>query len=146
MVFDKTNAKHADFSPIKEWLDRRQGLIAYGGTKYLEELRHNHKHLRIINELRKAGLAVRISDMIVDERKEMIKEMTNKLNCNDQHIIALLGVSGSSILSSLDSESYPFIKDRKLYPEGSRRVRIYCSCRNKRLLRRCSIREVKNVI
>jgi hypothetical protein len=146
MVFDTANAKHADFSPIKEWLERRQGLIVFGGTKYLRELQHNRSHLRIINQLRTAGLAVRIDDKTVDEREETIRQMTTELNCNDQHIIALLGVSGSSILSSLDSESYPFIKDRKLYPAGLRRVRIYSSCRNKRLLQRCSVNDVRNAV
>ena len=146
MVFDQANSKHADFSPVKEWLERRQGLIVFGGTKYLKELQHNRSHLRIINQLRIAGLAVRVNDKIVDEREEAIRQVTTELKCNDQHLIALLGVSGSSILVSLDSESYPFIKDRKLYPVGMRRVRIYSSCRNRRLLRRCSVNDVRNAV
>ncbi len=146
MVFDETNANHGNFKPIKEWLRRRQGFVVFGGTKYLQELKHNHKHMGIINQLRKAGLAVRIDDGAVDQREALVKQLCTESSCNDHHIIALLGVSGSYILSSLDAESYPYIKDRRLYPGGSRKVRIYSSSRNKRLLRRCVIDEVQNTL
>jgi hypothetical protein len=146
MVFDEANSNHCNFKPIRDWLQKRQGMVVVGGSKYLEELRHNHRHMKIINELRTAGLAIRVNDSIVDQMENHVKKQTVGTACNDHHIIALLGVSGSSILSSLDAESYPFVKDKSLYPSGSRKVRIYRSVRNKGLLKKCTIDEVKNVL
>lgn len=146
MVFDEKNANHFNFKPIKDWLERRQGIIVLGGTKYLQELKHNRSHRRIIIQLRNAGLAVRIDDNAVDQREALVKQLCTESHCNDHHLIALLAISGSSILSSLDAEAYPYIKNKQLYPKGSQRVRIYSSSRNKRLLQPCSIDEVKNAV
>lgn len=144
MVFDVVNSEHKDFAPIKAWLESGGGFLIYGGTKYIKELTECYRHLRLVRQLRDAGIAVEIKASVVDEIERGVVKGTTGTACNDQHIIALLAASHCSILCSRDSSSFEFIKDRSLYPKGSPKVRIYCSRRNVGLLRRYRRTDIRN--
>lgn len=146
MVFDQSNAKHMEFSPVKAWIERGMGFLLFGGTKYLKELSTSYRHMRLVRQLRDAGMAIEISTPVVDGMETTIIKATAGTICNDQHVMALLAAAHCSLVCSEDSKSFEFIKNRSLYPKGSPKVRIYSSAKNVRLLSRCCREEIRNCI
>lgn len=143
-VFDPSNEDHAEFSPVKSWIERGEGFLLYGGTKFKAELLQSHRRVKLIRLMRDAGLAVEIDGAVVDQLEAEIKAKVSSDDCNDPHIIALLVAARCGLLCSQDKESYPFIKNRALYPRGAPRVRIYTGKRNANLLKRCKRNEIAN--
>lgn len=144
-VFDAESEKHADFAPIKLWIEQRQGFLVYGGTTFKEELtKSSYRRARLVRTLRDAGCAIEISAPAVDALEVEIRQKVAGTNCNDPHIIALLAASKCALLCSHDRESFPFIKDRSLYPKGSPKVRIYTGRRNIHLLKKCFRDAIEN--
>lgn len=143
-VFDKENAHHKDFFPVKAWLEDGRGYLLFGGTKYLMELTASYRHLRLVRQLHDAGIAIKISTAIVDKLEGEIKEATAGTKCNDQHIIALLSAAHCSLLCSVDTSSFEYVKNKSLYPKGSPTVRIYSSARNVGLLQKCKREDIRN--
>lgn len=140
-----SNARHADFTYVKKWIDGRCGFVVYGGTKYKAELAETTRYMRLLRLLRDAGQAISICDRAVDEIERSVRNKTNGTKCDDQHIIALLGASRCSLLCSTDSRSFVFVKDRSLYPKDAPTVKIYTSARNRRLLKKTDPRSLSNI-
>lgn len=146
MVFDSANKNHADFAPVKTWVENREGFVLFGGTKYKDELFQSYRTMRLIRQLKDAGSAIEICSAIVDAIEVGVREAVEGTSCNDPHIIALLAAAHCSLLCSRDKESYPFIKCRNYFPKGAPKVRIYSGRRNIKLLQRCSRADVKNAV
>ena len=134
-VFSDTCAHHSEFRPVKEWIERGQGFVVFGGTRYKKELEGAYRYLRLIRQMKDSGQAVLIRDDLVDAAEAEVCKATAGSDCDDQHIIALLGTSRCPLFCSDDCHSYRHIRNRALYPSGMQRVRIYSSQRNRRLLR-----------
>jgi predicted nucleic acid-binding protein len=145
MVFQQDNARHSEFVAVKEWLDAKLGVVVYGGTKYKEELAKTIKHAKLLRLMRDGGRAITISDEAVDLIEKDVHAKTGGTDCDDQHVIALLGAARCSLLCSIDNRSFPFVHDKLLYPKGAPRVKIYTSPRNKRLLKKSDPSTLKNV-
>ncbi len=143
-VFDIDCEHHADFAPIKSWIERRDGFLVYGGTKFKNELLQSYRRSKLVRTLRDAGFAVEISTTVVDALEAEVKTKVQGTKCNDPHIIALLAAAKCALLCSHDKESFPFIKDRSLYPQGTPKVRIYTSQRNAGLLGKCARDSIAN--
>lgn len=135
MVFNSSNARHCDFVDVKQYIESRTGYVVFGGTKYKAELALTGRYLKLLRQLREAGKAVSIFDKAVDEIEASILELTDNTDCDDQHVIALLAASRCALLCSVDNRSFPFVKDKSLYPKGCPTVKIYTSPRNKKLLK-----------
>lgn len=134
-VFTEANAQHAEFSAIKRWIDQRRGVVVYGGTQYKKELSRAERYMRLLRQMRDAGQAVAIVDAAVDAIEDAVLEKTKGTECDDQHVIALLAAARCNLLCSVDRRSFPFVKDRSLYPRGALLpVKIYSSARNENLL------------
>lgn len=126
-VFSEHSKQHKIFSPIKEWIEKGQGFLVFGGSRYMDELMAATKYLRIIRLLNDSGKAIRIRKELVDKAEVEIIKRTKDTDCDDQHIIALLRTSRCPLLCSNDSRSFKHIKNRALYPQDMKRVRIYTS-------------------
>ena len=146
MVFDPANKNHADFAPVKAWVENRDGFLLFGGTKYKEELFQSYRKMRLVRQLKDGGSAIEICSRAVDAIEVGVRQAVAGTNCNDPHIIALLAAAHCSLLCSRDKESYPFIKCRDYFPKGTPKVRIYSGRRNVSLLQRCSKDDIKNVV
>jgi hypothetical protein len=145
MVFNPSNLRHPEFVPVKNWIDTGGGFLVFGGTKYKAELAGTVRYLRLVRLLYEAGKAIAICDCAVDDIEKAVCQKLNGSKCDDPHIIALLGASRCSLLCSVDSRSFEFIKDRDLYPKKSPRVRIYKSSRNASLLTKSNPSKLVNV-
>lgn len=144
MVFNEDNARHADYSPVKKWIEDGKGFLVFGGSKYKKEL--GYRSIRLVNKMRDAGQAIAINDSAVDRTEKKVRQLTDNTDCDDQHIIALLGAANCPLLCSFDSRSFEFIKNRGLYPDGVAQVKIYKSSRNADLLKKSDPKKLRNVV
>jgi hypothetical protein len=145
-VFNIESENHAEFAPIKLWIERGDGFLVYGGTTFKDELLQSYRRARFVRTLRDGGRAVEISSTAVDAIEAEVRVKVADTKCNDPHIIALLAAAKCALLCSHDKESFPFIKNRSLYPNGAPKVRIYTSLRNTRLLVKCARESITNVL
>lgn len=135
-VFDESCNLHPDFVHVKNWIKSGQGYLVFGGTKFKEELKKSYRYLRLIRQMKDSGQALAVRDDVVDAEEARVKDQTEGTDCDDQHIIALLGASRCPLLCSADKRSYKHVRNRNLYPAGMPRVRIYSSGKNRSLLSR----------
>lgn len=145
MVFNSSNLRHPDFTAVRDYIDSRAGFVVYGGTKYKAELAEAGRYMRLLRQLRDAGKAITILDAAVDTIETRVCTLTQNTDCDDQHVIALLGAARCPLLCSVDNRSFPYVKDKSLYPKGSPSVRIYTSPRNKNLLKKADPTVLSNV-
>ena len=86
-----------DMEPVRKWLDRRYGKIAYSTTDRLENEWNlgGMKHTR--DQLMRAG---KLKLVPQDEHREKENELKGKTKSDDEHIIALALVAKVKILVS----------------------------------------------
>jgi len=124
-VFDKQNSDHHKFKPVYDWLIHGNGKLVIGGTKYYSELAKMPKYIKFFAMLERMSKLAKVSDGLVDSKEAEVRAACPDRDFDDQHMVALLAVSGCQIFCSEDSRSYPYIKDRRWY--GGRGPRIYRS-------------------
>lgn len=147
-VFDKDNAQHADFSPVKIWVTKKKGFLVFGGAKYIDELERATRYHKILVELKKMGRVKQIKRDVVDADNALVDEMLAGTDCDDSHLIALVRVSGCRLICSNDISADRYLKKRKLYPKekGLKPPSIYRSKKHKKLLCQKNIVILKNVV
>lgn len=143
-VFNPKDTKYNDFSYVAQWIENNKGFLVYGGSKYKQELARMPRYLTLVTELRKRGKAIAILDAPVDIQEKFVQQATNGSDCDDPHIIALLGVSRCPLLCSRDTRSFQFIKNKTLFPKNAPSVRIYSGARNRDLLIRTDSGNLSN--
>lgn len=121
-VFDEENEYHNDFKPVKDWIINGKGKIVYGGTRYLEELGKYRKIFALYNAARKAHY---INNAEVDEDENFVSEQIQHPNFDDQHLVALLRVSGCKLICSLDERAYEFFRHETFFNPARKRPKIY---------------------
>src|SRR5579863_1385669 len=113
-----TSAKdHKAFAPVYEWLMYgKGGRLVYGGTKYKKEIdfRTEH-HRRLLLEVQRKGRLIPLDDAAVDKLAAKVKTQVNNTAFNDEHIVAIVGISGCCVVVSLDKSADQFLKRRDLY-------------------------------
>jgi hypothetical protein len=143
-VFDEQNALHHDFAPVRAWIVDGPGRFVFGGTKYKKELRKT-RFVRLVNLLKDARKACEIRLDLVDQREREVIAQTEGTDCDDQHLIAILDVSGCLLFCSNDKRADKFITDRRWYAKGRKRPKIYRSVKHRDLLSNKFLVELKNV-
>lgn len=134
-VFNGTNSKYKDFSAVKKWIDKGLGIIVFGGSKYRKELHKCYCYLKLLNEYNKQNKVKMLEDSNVDQIEDKIKKITKNTDCDDQHIMAILFISKTTLLCTTDKRSHSFVKDKKNYPGKIDKVKIYSSLKNRNLLK-----------
>jgi len=141
-VFDENSAEHARFAPIVEWLTVGRGKIIFGGSKYKDEIRGS-VFRRILAEFDRRGKLVRVSDTKVDKLGKELKKRVPDRNFNDEHIVALVALTGCCVVCTDDKQAVPYLKRRDLYPRGVKPPKIYkrashsSLCRNEHIVAAC---------
>lgn len=137
IVFNQKDPKHKEFKPILDWINKKNGKIVLGGTKYKDELRLLKKYWPIIIEYSKKGKVVNIDDSKVDAKEKEIKAdlivrkitTTNK-DYNDPHLVALVAISKVKVITSLDYSSMKFLRESKYYDRSTDRPVFYTRKKN----------------
>jgi len=143
-VLNKESSDNADFCYVLQWvLKYKNACFVYGGTKYKRELKKMKKCYKILNELRKAGKVVEINDRLIDINANQLKKICTDVAFNDEHIVAIINISGCKLVCTKDASSMMYLKRKDFY--SNRKVpRIYSSAKNKNLLRANNLVELKN--
>lgn len=131
-----TSAKdHKRFAPVYDWLMYgKGGRLVYGGTKYKKEINFRTERYRsLIVEIERMGRLVPLSDAAVDELAAIVKAKVNDDKFDDEHIVAIVGISKCCVVVSLDKRADPFLKRPDLYPAGVKPPKIYRNARSKKL-------------
>jgi len=129
-VFDSSNQNHMDFKPVYEWIMHGKGKLVFGGSKYAKEL---GKYLPLFVQLKKVNKAVYLEDEIVDTEQQFLSGVISHSNFDDQHLVALLKLSGCKLICSNDRRAYPYFTHSKFFSKNNR-PKIYSSKRNIKLL------------
>jgi len=139
-VFNPKNKQYNEFKPVFDWIDKGEGRIVYGGSKYREELREMSNYLNFLKEYKKRNKdkVINVDDDKVDQEQQKVKKKLEKINpnsdFNDTHIVAIIIVSGCRLVCSKNSDHYPFIKNRRLYPSKFGKTSIYRGYADKDML------------
>lgn len=140
-VFDPRNVEHKRFKPVASWVTSGLGSIIYGGTKYMKELGEG-KYLQLFLELLRARRAVRMDTKAVDDLALKLKAAVPDEDFDDEHIVALVGISRCCLVCTDDARSIPYLRPRNLYPPGAKPPHIYRSLSDKKHLHSRFIVEV----
>jgi len=114
-VFDTKSTSHDDFSPLLGWINSANGRLLVGGTKYNSELRKMTKYFSIFLNYQRQGKLVRLDDNSVDAFAAIAKRKEPSKQFNDEHLVAMVAVSGCRVVCTNDAEAMPFIRRRSLY-------------------------------
>jgi predicted nucleic acid-binding protein len=131
-----TSAKdHKRFAPVYEWLMYgKGGRLIYGGKKYKKEINFRSEHYKkLIQEIERKGRLRPLSDTAVDNLAAAVKAKVDDTDFDDEHLVAIVGVSKCCVVVSLDKRADQFLKRRDLYPEGVKPPKIYRNTRSKKL-------------
>ena len=138
-VFDTSNKHHNEFKPVFNWVYLGKGKIVYGGSKYLSEI---GKYLTLFLNLNKAGKAIYVDNNKVDDEEVVVSTIIQDPDFDDQHLVALLRVSGCKLICSRDKRAYPFFRHQRFFSPANTKPKIYSSSKNKGLLKDKNIAEI----
>lgn len=133
-VFSKDNKDHSEFSPILKWIIEGNGKIVFGGSKYREELKLVSKYLKIIGNFNRIGKVKILQDIEIDKHEVVVKGIEQHKDFDDPHLVAIAYISKCQIICSKDKRAYPFLNDKRFYPNNSPRPKIYSGKQNANLL------------
>ncbi|MDR0561677.1 MAG: hypothetical protein LBG73_03215 [Spirochaetaceae bacterium] len=134
-VFDQNSSDHADFCHVMQWVNsQKRACFVYGGKKYKDEMRNMVKYLDLIDELKKAGKFVEINGRMIDEDAARLKNICTDVAFNDEHIVAILNISGCKLVCTKDTSAMPYIKRKDFYSD-KKRPQIYSGARSKNVLK-----------
>lgn len=131
-LFDPKNKEHENFAPLLNWIQMGDGAMVTGGTKYEKELKALPKYLPIIAELARAGKVLVASRKSVDSKERELKKLTPK-KFNDEHLIAILVVTGCLLISTVNKSDMKEMTDKTYYPKR-RKPKIYQNKTHAKLL------------
>jgi hypothetical protein len=122
---------HPDAVPIIDWIEKKQGRVAYGGVKLCDELFKIDNARRRLRAWKQAGRASEFPHDAVEAEDAKVKAL-GIATSNDTHILALARVSGARTLYSTDHGLHLDFKNPEIInkPHG----RIYQSSDHAHLL------------
>ena len=145
-IFDPNNSDYEEFYYVLDWvLRQKNACFIYGGTKYKNELRKMINYLKIMSEFKKIGKCVEINSLLIDNDELRLKNICSDTEFDDEHIVAILNISGCKLVCTHDKKAMPYIKRKDFYFDKKSR-KIYSSSKNRNLLGNIHISEIKNNI
>jgi hypothetical protein len=127
-----------------QWVNSQKGAcFVYGGKKYKTEMRNMVKYLDLIDELKKLENLLRLKRTWWIEDAARLKGICNDTAFNDEHIVAILNVSGCKLVCTKDTSAMSYIKTKDFYSD-KKRPQIYSGARSKNVLKSIYIVELKN--
>lgn len=133
-VFSRKSENHKEYKPVLDWIIYGKGMMVYGGSKYIAELRKIPKYLPIIRFLREVNKVIVGNPENIDRIQEEIEANTKNKNFDDPHLPAIAIDTKCRLICSEDKKSVQFVKNQNLYPKGFQKPAYYTSSKNKDLL------------
>lgn len=124
--------------------------MIYGGTKYGVEVSDRIKKFgRLLVDLKRKNRLIKLDDSRVDVIAADLKIIVPDERFDDEHIAAMVIVSKCCVVCTDDIKSLPYLRDRKLYPKGTKAPNVYHTqadagfCCDKYLAKICLPRAVR---
>lgn len=133
-VFSRSSARHQEFKPVLDWIVEGKGLIAYGGSTYLKELKGAARYLTILRYFKEQQKVLVGDSAKINEIEKQNKLIFPEEDFDDPHIAAIANVTKCMLICSEDTRSIKYVKDRKLYPAGCSIPVYYTGKNNSNLL------------
>lgn len=133
-VFNRKSANHQEYKPVLDWIVNGKGMVVYGGSKYLFELKKVPKYLPIMRLLRDVNKVIVGNSENIDRIQAEIEANRVDEDFDDPHLPAIVIDTKCRLICSDDIRSIPFVRNRNLYPNGIQTPAYYTSSRNKNLL------------
>lgn len=145
LVFQPKSSDNNNFCHILHWvIKQRHACFVYGGTKYKCELgKIERKYIGFLSELKRAKKFIEINEKMIDENARQLKIICTDIDFDDEHIIAILNISGCKLICTKDKKAQEYIKRKDFYSD-KKVPRIYSSSKHKSLLNKRYIVELKN--
>ena len=143
-VFNSSSSDNADFCHVLNWVKKQKhACFIYGGTKYKNELRKTVHYLKILGEYKKIGKLTEINTQLIDDDAIRLKNICPDAAFDDEHIVAILNISGCKLVCTKDTQAMPYIKRKDFYSDG-KIPQIYSNAGNRDLLNSTYIVEIRN--
>lgn len=133
-VFERNSKNHPDFKPVLDWIVSGKGMMAFGGSKYLGELKKAKKYLRIIRLLKDQKKVLVGNQYEIDILQEKISLNFPDPDFDDPHLPAIAIITKCILICSEDMRSVRFVKNSSIYPNGFQTPSYYSSKKNLDLL------------
>jgi hypothetical protein len=125
-----------DYLPIINWLTKhdRDGVVVFGGTKFLKEIDWNDRARRWFVTLERAGRAKAANKAAIDTEETKVRR-SGLCVSDDEHLIALARVSGARVFCTEDAALFQDVHNARLLskPRGRvyrRKAHIALLCHN----------------
>lgn len=133
-VFEQNSARHSEFSDVLKWIRSGKGIMVYGGTKYINELKKTPKYLKIIKLLKESNKVFEGDMDKIDKYQCFVESLSDDSDFDDPHLVAISVVTNCLLICSEDRRSIKHVKDKKYYPKNSKVPSYYTSSNNSNLL------------
>lgn len=113
-----------DYRPIIDWLTEhgRDGVVVFGGTKFLQEIARNDRARRWFVTLERSGRAKSFDRTAIDAEERQVRRRGLCVS-DDEHLIALARVSGARVFCTEDAALFKDVRNRALL--SAPRGRVY---------------------
>ena len=138
-VFNEDDKNHDHFAPILKWITKKNGKIIIGGSKYAKEVLERGAALDLLTELERKNRLVKLDDKEVDDYAAALKKKAPEAKFNDEHIVAMVGISRCCVVCTDEKKAVPYLKRKDFYPAGVKPPSIY---RNENHARLCCPRHI----
>lgn len=122
------NQSNEDMQPVWNWLEQKNGKIAYTNTRKFEEEWERGGLTDLIQQLQRTG---KLKEIPARDVRQKENELKGNIDSDDEHIIALAMVANVKVLVSNDTALHRDFKNRDLV--GGK---VYQTARHKHLLTR----------
>ena len=122
------NQSNEDMQPVWNWLEQKNGKIAYTNTRKFEEEWERGGLTDLIQQLQRTG---KLKEIPARDVRQKENELKGNIESDDEHIIALAMVANVKVLVSNDTTLHRDFKNRDLV--GGK---VYQTARHKHLLTR----------
>jgi hypothetical protein len=128
------NQRSQHGTAVLDWLEYRNGALIIGG-KLSDELGRSPDLMKFLVGLSRAGrnVLLRLNDEAVRVRTKMLVA-AKACKSNDQHVVAIIQMTGCSLVYSMDRKLHKDLQNRKLIGHA---VSIYQSIDHGHLLVEC---------
>ena len=130
-VFNRKAQFHNEYAPLLSWIESAQGRIVFGGKKYLREIKDMEFFKRLLQDYARQGKLVRLDDAAVDKYASQAKAKIRTARFNDEHIVAMVAVSGCRVVCTDDDEAIPYY-NRKVHKHLCGDDNVAPICRRKK--------------
>ena len=133
-MFKPSDAEHAEFAPVAQWVMKGAGKFVIGGSTYRTQLRAVSSIVGVLLELEKLGKVLRYSDVDVDPERCTPNGLSGSEYFDDAHLVALVRLTKCKVVCVRDKRSHKFLRASHLYQSPKDRPKLYTREKNKSLL------------